>query len=133
MISIEGATTIDGRAFSLQLASEKDERFNAEGLIALPAVIDPHVHFRTPGMEYKEDWCTGAKAAIRGGCTCVFDMPNTLPPTITVNLLHEKKSLINSQLNTVNIPLRYDLFFGADKNHLNEIAKAKTNAIGVKV
>jgi dihydroorotase len=106
---------------------------NNPGLTLLPALIDPHVHFRTPGHEYKEDWRTAARAAIRGGYTTVFDMPNTLPPTITQTYLHEKKALIDTQLQEVGIPLRYQLFFGADKNHLDEIAKVKDEVIGIKV
>lgn len=110
-----------------------EEKIKTEGLLELPAVIDPHVHFRTPGMEYKEDWRTGARAAIRGGCTMVFDMPNTKPPTITLDLMHEKRKLVDSQLQEADIPLRYDLFFGADKHHLAEISKIKNNAVGIKV
>jgi len=111
----------------------EQEITDATHLLALPAVIDPHVHFRTPGMEHKEDWRHGAKAAIRGGCTMVFDMPNTKPSTITAQLLKEKKDLINSQLAEVNIPLRYELFFGADKNHLHEIPAVNGKVSGIKV
>jgi dihydroorotase len=84
-------------------------------------------------MEYKEDWYTAAKAAIRGGYTTVFDMPNTLPPTITKILLEEKKRLIDEQLKAVGIPLRYQLYFGADKNHISEIYKIRKEVIGIKV
>lgn len=122
-------TTFDGRTIELNV----DDDINLSGLTAFPAVIDPHVHFRTPGMEYKEDWRTGAKAAIRGGCTLVFDMPNTLPPTITAALLKEKKNLIDSQLKEVGIPLRYNLFFGADKHHLSKISAVNNQVIGIKV
>lgn len=133
MITIKGAAAIDGSIADLKIQSEKDEILNAQGLTVLPAVIDPHVHFRTPGMEYKEDWRSGAKAAIRGGCTQVFDMPNTRPPTFTATLLKEKKELIDSQLSEVGIPLRYQLFFGADKQHLNEIPGVKNSVVGIKV
>jgi dihydroorotase len=133
MITFQGLQTIDGSITDLQISSDEDKTISAHGLTLLPALIDPHVHFRTPGMEYKEDWRTGAKAAIRGGCTMVFDMPNTKPPTFTAELLQEKKLLINSQLKDVNIPLRYQLFFGADKQHLNNIAGVKNNVIGIKV
>lgn len=133
MIVINHATNHKGETVTLELPSDESKIIDASGLTLLPAVIDPHVHFRTPGMEYKEDWRTGAKAAIRGGCTTVFDMPNTKPPTFTVDLLRDKKALIDSQLKDVGIPLRYDLFFGADKNHLNEIPLAKDQVIGIKV
>jgi dihydroorotase len=132
MIYIKQAATIDGGTVDLEIPGEA-QTIQANGLLALPAVIDPHVHFRTPGMEYKEDWRTGARAAIRGGCTTVFDMPNTKPPTITADLLKDKKTLINDQLQQAKIPLRYQLFFGADKAHLDEISRVKDEVIGIKV
>jgi dihydroorotase len=90
-------------------------------IITLPPVIDPHVHFRTPGHTHKEDWISGAKAAFAGGVTTVFDMPNTLPATTTYDRLLEKKALIDAQLNAAKIPLNYRLFFGADKNHFDQL------------
>lgn len=57
------------------------ERIDAAGRFILPGAIDAHVHFRDPGLEYKEDWATGTAAAAAGGVTTVFDMPNTEPPT----------------------------------------------------
>src|SRR5579883_744 len=133
MIIIQGAKTIQGDVIDLTIPSEEEKTINAAGLMILPAVIDPHVHFRTPGLEYKEDWRTGARAAVRGGCTMVFDMPNTKPPTFTADLLDEKKALIDQQLNEAGIPLRYQLFFGADKQHLNEIPGVKDAVVGIKV
>lgn len=99
----------------------------------IPALIDPHVHFRVPGQEWKEDWKSGALAAIRGGVTTVFDMPNNVPPCLTVEDLRTKKAVIDAQLKAVDIPLRYGLYLGADKRHLSEIEKASGEAIGVKV
>ncbi len=134
MIKIEKVRDSYGALVDLPaIASEQDIVINDASLTLLPALIDPHVHFRTPGHEYKEDWRTAAAASIRGGYTTVFDMPNTLPPTITQTYLHEKKALIDIQLEEVGIPLRYQLFFGADKNHLDEIAKVKDEIIGIKV
>lgn len=133
MITINNLIDIHGINTALSLPSEKATSFDAKGLTLMPALIDPHVHFRTPGMEYKEDWCTGAKAALRGGYTQVFDMPNTLPPTITKQYLDEKKALIDSQLNSIDIPLRYQLFFGADKNHFDELPTIQHDVIGIKV
>src|SRR5579862_2945266 len=124
MIKIEKVKDQYGALIDLPaIESEQTLLISGANLTVLPALIDPHVHFRTPGHEYKEDWRTAAAASIRGGYTTVFDMPNTLPPTITETYLHEKKALIDSQLKEVGIPLRYQLFFGADKNHLDEIAK----------
>jgi allantoinase len=55
----------------------------ADGLHLLPGAIDSHVHFRDPGYPHKETWQTGSAAAVCGGVTTVFDMPNTNPPTGT--------------------------------------------------
>ncbi len=133
MLRITGALSPSGSPQEIILKTPMDADLNAEGLFAFPGLIDPHVHFRTPGMEHKEDWQTAAAAAIRGGYTTVFDMPNTIPPTITAETLNEKKALIDKQLRAARIPLHYALFFGADKNHLQEIYRVHNEIIGIKV
>lgn len=112
-----------------------NENFMIDGsdLLALPGLIDPHVHFRVPGLEEKEDWQHASVAAIKGGYTMVFDMPNTKPATTTQERLHSKFNIINDQLQEVNLPLRYKLFFGADKNQFHEIEKVKDEIVGLKV
>ncbi len=133
MIHIQNALTIDGTTTSLSIPSEQTICLNASGLLLLPGLIDPHVHFRTPGLEHKEDWCSGARASIKGGYTTVFDMPNTDPPTVTAQALLEKKARIEQQLAAVNIPLRYYLFLGADKQQLATVSLLKDQVIGIKV
>lgn len=70
----------------------------------LPGFIDPHIHFRDPGLTQKEDFKTGSMAAANGGFTTVIDMPNTLPKTNTYKALKEKikiateKSVVNFEL-----------------------------------
>ncbi len=66
------------------------EVFEAAGLHVLPGVIDTQVHFREPGNEHKEDLETGTRAAALGGVTAVFEMPNTAPPTTSVDALQDK-------------------------------------------
>ena len=102
-------------------------------LLALPGLIDPHVHFRVPGMEYKEDWITGAQAAFHGGYTTVFDMPNTKPATVTYERLQNKIALIDAQIKESKCNLKYKLFFGADKNNFQEISKVYDKIVGIKV
>src|SRR4029453_8332807 len=63
---------------------------DAKGLHVLPGVIDTQVHFREPGAEHKEDLETGSRAAALGGVTAVFEMPNTAPPTTSVDALNDK-------------------------------------------
>ena len=59
------------------------QEMRADGLYLLPGAIDSHVHFRDPGYAHKETWESGSAAAVCGGVTTVFDMPNTNPPTGT--------------------------------------------------
>jgi dihydroorotase len=66
------------------------EVFDAKGLHVLPGVMDTQVHFREPGNEHKEDLATGGMAAILGGVTAVFEMPNTNPPTTTRAAIEDK-------------------------------------------
>lgn len=66
------------------------EEMVCKGLVILPGVIDTQVHFREPGLEHKEDLESGSRAAVLGGVTTVFEMPNTSPNTITADLLADK-------------------------------------------
>ena len=73
------------------LTGDRRKRFSKE--ILLPAGIDVHVHFRDPGMTQKETFQTGSIAAAFGGFSCVFDMPNTRPPTNTLETLIDKQKI----------------------------------------
>ncbi|WP_075217056.1 dihydroorotase [Mongoliimonas terrestris] len=66
------------------------EVVDATGLHVLPGVIDTQVHFREPGATHKEDLETGSRAAVMGGVTAVFEMPNTNPLTTSAERLAEK-------------------------------------------
>jgi dihydroorotase len=66
------------------------QEMRADGLFLLPGAIDSHVHFRDPGYPNKETWKSGSAAAACGGVTTVFEMPNTNPPTGTVQALQMK-------------------------------------------
>jgi len=71
-------------------AASAAEIFDAHGLHVLPGVIDTQVHFREPGMEHKEDLESGTRAAVMGGVTAVFEMPNTSPLTDSADALADK-------------------------------------------
>lgn len=73
-------------------AGSADETFDATGLHVLPGVIDTQVHFREPGMEQKEDLESGTRAAVMGGVTGVFEMPNTSPNTDSAEAIADKLS-----------------------------------------
>lgn len=65
--------------------------------LLLPGAIDPHVHFREPGVTEKEGIVSGSHAALRGGVTTVLEMPNTVPPCATPEALHIKRALYQAK------------------------------------
>jgi dihydroorotase len=71
-------------------ATGGDKIIDATGLTLLPGVIDPQVHFREPGLEYKEDLFTASRSCAKGGVTSFLEMPNTRPLTITQAALDDK-------------------------------------------
>jgi len=109
--------------------SEFHEIVNAEGLWLLPGVIDAHVHFREPGLTHKADVLSESAAAAAGGVTSVMEMPNTMPLTITKQILDEKY-LIGAEKSVVN----YSFYMGATNDNLQEILKVNPSEVcGVKV
>jgi len=82
----------DGRIAAIGTidAAAAGEVIDCTGLHVLPGVIDSQVHFREPGLEHKEDLETGSRAAVLGGVTAVFEMPNTKPLTVTEDALADK-------------------------------------------
>ena len=73
--------------------SDAEKVIDAGGKYVLPGGVDVHVHFRDPGLTYKEDFTTGSMAAAAGGITTVFDMPNVQPPTLNVENFDIKKRI----------------------------------------
>lgn len=132
-IVISNVQTIEGGITTLKIASSHDRVIDARGLTVFPSLIDPHVHFRVPGGEHKETWETGAQAALAGGVTTVFDMPNNNPACTTLERLQEKRKCIDGQLSRIGMPLRYYLYLGADSSSIDEIEKCAQQIIGIKV
>jgi len=97
---------------------------NAQGLHLMPGVIDGHVHFREPGLTCKGTIFSESMAAVAGGITSYMDMPNTLPNTLTSELL-EEKYFIASQKSYAN----YSFFMGITKNNLEEVLKTNTEMV----
>lgn len=110
-----------------QLACTADENIDADGLLLLPGVIDPQVHFREPGKEYKEDLGSGSRAAAKGGVTSFLEMPNTDPPTISQAALEDKLARAAKKC-VVN----YGFFIGATADNLDAVNRAAP-ACGIKV
>ncbi len=71
-----------------------EQEIDAGSLHILPGLVDMHVHFREPAMEYKEDFSSGSLAAAAGGVTTVFDMPNTDPPAHSGEIFRQKRKLV---------------------------------------
>ena len=108
-------------------AESEGEEIDCSGKTILPGLIDVHVHLRTPGHEYKEDWETGSKAAVAGGVTTVCDMPNNNPPILTVGDLENKRKLIEGK-SYVN----YGIYMGYDGSNIDEVNAAE-NVPAVKL
>lgn len=91
-IALADVGVIGGRIAAIGSLSgaKAAEVFEAKGLHVLPGVMDTQVHFREPGNAHKEDLASGSLAAILGGVTSVFEMPNTVPPTTTRAAIEDK-------------------------------------------
>jgi dihydroorotase len=108
---------------------QADEIINAEGLHLLPGCIDDQVHFREPGLTYKADIYTESRAAVAGGITSFMEMPNTVPNTLTQELLEDKY-----QIASRNSLANYSFFMGASNNNLDEVLRTGTSKVcGIKV
>lgn len=106
-----------------------DKEIDCSGKLVLPGLIDAHVHFRQPGMEQKATIATESAAAALGGVTSFMDMPNTNPPTTTIEALKAKKELAQRD-SLVN----YGFYLGASENNLDEIARVDPHEVaGIKI
>ncbi|HNW57225.1 MAG TPA: dihydroorotase [Bacteroidales bacterium] len=102
---------------------------DATGLLLIPGVIDDQVHFREPGLTHKGDIFSESRAAVAGGVTSFMDMPNTIPQTVTIDLLNEKY-LMGSENSLAN----YSFYIGATNTNLDEVMKADPSAVcGIKL
>jgi dihydroorotase len=106
------------------------ETLDCSHLHVLPGVIDSQVHFREPGAEHKEDLETGSRAAVMGGVTCVFEMPNTNPLTVTGAALADKVKRA-----THRMFCDFAFYVGGTHENAGELARLETlpGAAGVKV
>lgn len=102
---------------------------NFEGDYLIPGIIDDQVHFRQPGLTHKADIRTESMAAAAGGVTSFMEMPNTIPPATTIDLLEEKY-----QIAAKNSIVNYSFFLGASNDNMDEILQADYSQIcGVKI
>ena len=107
-----------------------NEIYDAENLIVLPGCLDTQVHFREPGSTDAEDLNSGSRAAIVGGITGVFEMPNTNPPTSNKKEFQNKLNLAKNRMYC-----NYAFYFGATPENQEELADLKSleGCCGVKL
>lgn len=102
----------------------------AHGLHVLPGVIDSQVHFREPGLTHKEDLETGTRAAVLGGVTSIFEMPNTNPSTTTREAFEDKLQRAHNRAHC-----NYAFFIGGAHDNVDKIAELELmpHCSGVKI
>ncbi|MFO0494791.1 MAG: dihydroorotase [Flavobacteriia bacterium] len=108
---------------------ENVEEIDLSGKFLLPGCIDDQVHFREPGLTHKATIATESRAAVAGGITSFMEMPNTVPNTLTQELL-EEKYLIASRSSLAN----YSFFMGASNDNIEEVLKTDIKKVcGLKI
>ena len=106
-----------------------DEELDASNLLLIPGMIDDQVHFREPGLTEKANIFTESRAAVAGGITSFMEMPNTVPNTVTQQLLEEKYQIAKQ-----NSVANYSFFMGANNDNLKEVLKTDGEHVcGIKV
>jgi len=121
----------DGRIEKIgtEISAPADVEINAEGLHVFPGLIDDQVHFREPGLTYKADIWHESRAAVAGGTTSFMEMPNTVPNTLTQQLLQDKYDIASKQ-SLAN----YSFYMGAANDNLEEVLRTNPREVcGIKV
>jgi len=104
--------------------------FDASDKLVLPGIIDTQTHFREPGSTDREDLESGSRAAVLGGVTSVFEMPNTNPPTSNLVEFDKKLNLAKNRMHC-----NYAFYFGATPENVDQLSKLKDlkGCCGVKL
>ena len=104
--------------------------FDASDKLVLPGIIDTQTHFREPGSTDREDLESGSRAAVLGGVTSVFEMPNTNPPTSNLIEFEKKLNLAKNRMHC-----NYAFYFGATPENVDQLSKLKDlkGCCGVKL
>lgn len=123
---IEGDVLIENHIIKeidtlISVKSSDTKVIDAEGNYLIPGMIDDQVHFREPGLTEKETILTGSKAAVSGGITSFFEMPNTIPQTTTQERLQEKIEIAKR-----GSFANFAFMFGGTNDNLEEIKKIDT-------
>lgn len=114
---------------SIVEAANQATLHDCSGLHLLPGLIDDQVHFREPGLTHKAEIATESRAAVAGGITSFMEMPNTVPQSLTQELLQDKYDRAAEVS-----PANYSFFMGASNGNLSEVLKTDPKRVcGVKV
>lgn len=97
---------------------------DAKGRHLLPGAIDDQVHFREPGLIYKEDIPHGSAAAVAGGITTFMEMPNTIPQTLTQELLTRKYAM-----GAASSVANYSFYMGASNSNIEEVLRTDPKTV----
>ena len=126
-LSIENSFISEIKEGSISGSFETE--IDATGLTLIPGMIDDQVHFREPGLTHKANIFSESRAAVAGGITSFMEMPNTVPNTVTQELLENKYSLAKA-----NSAANYSFFMGANNENLDEVLKTNQKDVcGIKV
>ncbi len=143
LIIKNGSTYIDGKIVKTDLALSgskikkigkvalnSSKVIDATDKLVLPGIIDTQVHFREPGSTDAEDLESGSRAAVLGGVTSLFEMPNTNPPTSNLFEFEKKLQLAKNRMHS-----NYAFYFGATPDNVNQLSKLKglKGCCGVKL
>jgi len=120
----------EGRILGVGNYPDAARKIDCTGLDVLPGVIDSQVHFREPGLEHKEDLETGSRAAVMGGVTAVFEMPNTNPNTDTAARVHDKLERAHHRMHC-----DHAFYVGATSDNAEELGELERipGTAGVKI
>ena len=115
---------------SKNIVETSDQILDAKGLTVFPGMIDTQVHFREPGDPNKETLESGSKAAVLGGVTSVFEMPNTSPPTDSPERFQDKLDRAKGRMYS-----NYAFYYGATENNSSslEVTKDLEGCCGIKM
>lgn len=126
-----------GKIAELDISStaEAGEVIDCKGLHVLPGVIDSQVHFREPGPTHKEDLETGSRAAVLGGVTAVFEMPNTSPLTVTKEAIEDKLARAAGKVDHGGMFCDHAFYVGATHGNPKDLAELELlpGVCGVKI
>jgi len=117
----------DGKISEIKKNLKYEDHTVFKNKIILPAGIDLHVHFREPGLTAKEDFKTGSLAALFGGISCVFDMPNTIPQTTSLDTISEKISIAEKKSF-----VDFGIYCGISNDNIKDIERLSKKSNGFK-